>query len=226
MIPAPSYEDVDALLNKSTIEIGGHPIPGVPQNARTVCFLLFDQNYDAKCINDMLANLDFLHCRSGENMYFFLCGVSQYGANSKTVRSLGTLQGAELYHNAEATESFAKTFRKEIDGYRHKVGLDLVLVDIRGESPNRNLDFDSSIYLNLDKLVDLDIAKSPSEIIDSLSEFSGAGKLYTAASFRDEMKAKAGINWIKEFILSIFPNAVKKLAQTQAALGGPSKQTR
>lgn len=226
MIPAPSYKSINAMLNNDHIEIGIHPIPGIPKEVKVVCFLVFDQNYGTLSAKDLLSNLDFIHHRSGNSMYFFLCGVSQYGANDKKARSLGKLEGVELYHNAEATESFVKIFKKEIAGYDHQVGLDLILVDIRGDVPNRKLDFNSAIYLNLDTLVELDIIKNPSVIMNSISKFSKDGKLSTAASFRDEMKARAGINWVKEIILSMFPGAVKKLTQTQAALGGPSKYTR
>ena len=123
MIPAPSYKSINAMLNNDHIEIGIHPIPGIPKEVKVVCFLVFDQNYGTLSAKDLLSNLDFIHHRSGNSMYFFLCGVSQYGANDKKARSLGKLEGVELYHNAEATESFVKIFKKEIAGYDHQVGL-------------------------------------------------------------------------------------------------------
>lgn len=226
MIPARSFKEMEALLGTRGKFEDGHIARGVPLNAKTVGFLLFDQNFDRAAANDLVQNLDTLNLRSGTHIHFFLCGVSHYGRNGgeseATSKEFGRLNGTLLYHNARAAETFVDAFMKYMPGWDYDVGTELILVDLTTDGDGRRLDFTSAVYFKIDELIRVGIIDRPSELIGKVIKFARNSKLVSAKAFRTELRLVFGSNWIRGAILAMFPNSVKKLAQAQAVLGGGS----
>ena len=220
MIPAPSYDQIDRILNEESFRLGNGFAEGVPYKTRTVGFILFDQSFGRASITDVVGNLDMLNIHSGTNIHFFLCGVSKFGPNDGGARELGELEGVTLYHNAEAAYSFARAFEREIPGWSYDLGFELVLVDVLEDGGRKKLDFRSAVFFKVEELIKVGIIERPSDLLGKLVKFSREGKFDNAAAFRDELRRIFGINWLKGLILAMFPKSVGKLARTQAALGG------
>lgn len=220
MIPAASYKHIDNILNEESFKIGSGFASGLPENSRTVGFILFDQNFGQASITDVVGNLDMLNIHSGSYIHFFLCGVSKFGPNEPGARELGELDGVNLYHNAAALFSFVDAFEKEIPGWKYDLGFELVLVDVVEEMGRKRLNFSSSVYFKVDELIKVGIIERPSDLFGKLVKFSREGKLSNATAFRDELRRAFGVNWLKAMILAMFPKSVGKLTRTEAALGG------
>jgi hypothetical protein len=222
MIPAPSYDQIDRVLNEESFRFGDGYALGLPKTTRTVGFILLDQNFGRNSIQDLVGNLDMLNIHSGTDIHFFLCGVSKYGPNNGGARELGSLDGVALYHNAEAAYSFVSAFQREITGWSYDLGFELVLVDVEESKAGRKLNFASAVFFKVEELIKVGIIERPSDLLGKLVKFSRDGKLSNAAAFRDELKRIFGVNWLKGLILAMFPKSVGKLARTRAALGGSS----
>lgn len=220
MIPAPSYDQIDKILNKESFRLGHGFALGVPSKTKTVGFILFDQSFGRNSIKDLVENLDILDIHSGVDIHFFLCGVSKYGPNDSGAREIGELNGVTLYHNAQAAYSFVKAFEREIPGWNYDLGFELVLVDVLEKENRKTLDFRSSVFFKVEELIKVGIIERPSDLLGKLVKFAREGKFSNAAAFRDELRRVFGINWLKGLILAMFPKSVGKLARTEAALGG------
>lgn len=220
MIPAPSYDQIDRILNEENFKLGQHFAEGVPRKTRTVGFIIFDQNFGRNSIKDLVGNLDMINLHSGTDIHFFLCGISKFGSNDPGARELGEMNGVRLYHNAKAAYSFVKAFEREIPGWNYDLGFELVLVDVVENNNNRRLDFTSAVFFKVEELIKVGIVDRPSDLLGKLVKFAREGKFANAASFRDELRRAFGMNWLKGLILAMFPKSVGKLARTEAALGG------
>ena len=220
MIAAPSYDQIDQILNEESFKLGHGFAEGIPRKTRTVGFIIFDQSFGRDSIKDLVGNLDMLNLHSGTDIHFFLCGISKYGPNNAGARELGEMNGVRLYHNAEAAYSFVKAFEREIPGWNYDLGFELVLVDIVENNNRHQLDFASAVFFKVEELIKVGIIDRPSDLLGKLVKFSREGKFANAASFRDELRRAFGMNWLKGLILAMFPKAVGKLARTEAALGG------
>lgn len=220
MIPAPSYDQMDKILNEETFKLGRGFAEGVPRKTRTVGFILFDQNFGRNSIKDLVGNLDMLNLHSGTDIHFFLCGVSKFGPNNSGAQELGKLNGVTLYHNAKAVYSFVTAFEREIRDWTYDLGFELVLVDVSESGNNRQLDFSSAVFFKVEELIKVGIIDRPSDLLGKLVKFAREGNFENAAAFREELKRVFGMNWLKGLILAMFPKSVGKLARTHAALGG------
>jgi len=220
MIPAPSYNQIDKILNEESFRLGGGIVPGVPRKTRTVGFILFDQSFNRDSIEDFVGNLDMINIHSGTHIHFFLCGVSKYGSNGGGARELGKLNGVVLYHNAEAAHSFVEAFEHNIPGWNYDLGFELVLVDVIENDLHKELDFNSSVFFKIEELIKVGVIDRPSDLFAKIVKFTRQGKFKNAAAFRDELRSLFGINWLKGLIFAMFPESVGRLARTEAALGG------
>ncbi len=220
MIPAPTYDQINRILNETRFELDLGTATSIPSTARTVGFILFDQNFDRYSISDFVRNLDTLHVRSGTSIHFFLCGVSMYGGNEPGARKLGELDGAELYHNAKAAHSFVAAFEQKVPGWNYDLGFELLLVDVVEEVGRKDLDFSSAVYFKVDELLKLGIIERPTQLFGKLVKFSLEGKFINAAAFRHELRSVFGGNWVKGLVLAMFPKSIRKLARAEAVLGG------
>jgi len=113
MIPAPSYEQIDRILNEESFELGHGFAEGLPSSVKTVGFILFDQNFGRMSIKDVIGNLDMLNLHSGTDIHFYLCGVSKFGPNDNGAREIGTLDGVPMYHNAGAAVCSLRRLKKK-----------------------------------------------------------------------------------------------------------------
>jgi hypothetical protein len=57
MIPAPSYDQIDRILNEESFQLGHGFAEGVPRKTRTVGFILFGQDFGRNSIRDLVGNL-------------------------------------------------------------------------------------------------------------------------------------------------------------------------
>jgi len=187
MMPAPSFSNIDSLLNDESFELGQGIVDGFPVETRTVGFLIFDQNYSRSPIQDLVGNLDMLNIHSGTHMHFFLCGVSKFGKSEEEGRHLGEMGGVSLYHNARATSSFIEAFERMIPGRRYSLGFDLILVDVTEEGGQRKLDFSNTAYFRVEELIKQKIIDRPSELLGKLIKFAREGGIANAAEMRDEL---------------------------------------
>jgi len=220
MIPAPDYDHIDKILNEETFRLGHGFAEGVAKNTKTVGFILFDQAFERKSIEDVIRNLDMLNIHSGTDIHFFLCGVSKFGPNNSGSKEIGILNDVTLYHNAEAAYSFVKAFEKYIPGWEYDLGFDLILIDIIEDQHRNKLNFNSVVFFKVEELMKVGIIERPTELLGKIVKFSREGNFSNAAAFRDELRKVFGINWLKGLILAMFPKSVGKLARTAAALGG------
>jgi hypothetical protein len=222
MIPAPSYDHIDQILNEESFKLDHGFAQGLPAKTQTVGFILFDQSYSRESIQDIIGNLDMLNIHSGTDIHFFLCGVSRYGPNESGARELGELDGATLYHNANTAYSFVRAFEREIPGWEYDLGFELVLVDVVEEGGNKKLNFASAVYFKVEELIKVGVVERPSDLLGKLVKFARQGDYENAAAFREELRRLFGINWLKGLLLAMFPKAAGKLARAEAALGGGS----
>lgn len=220
MIPAPSYDDILKFLNGGKLNSIPESIFSKIREAKTIGFIIFDQNYNRDVLKDLISNLDTLNIHSGTHMHFLLCGVSKFGQNDSNGKLLGKLNGVNLYHNAMAADSFVQVFEREIAGWSYGLGLDLILVDIADNENEKALDFSSAVFFKVEALIEAQIIERPTELVGKLVKFSREGKFTKASDFREELRRMFGINWLKALILAMFPKAVGKLARAEAALGG------
>lgn len=220
VIPAPSYDQIDKILNEESFEFGRGYSFGVPKKTKTVGFILIDQNFERGSIKDIIGNIDMLNCHSGVDINFYLCGVSRYGANDNKGRELGELDGVKLYHNADATYSFIKAFERTIAGWNYDLGFEVVLIDLVESAGRKELNFQSAVFFKVEELIKIGIIERPSDLLGRIVKFARDGKFSKAAEFRDELRRVFGIDWVKALILAMFPKSLGKLARTQAALGG------
>ena len=220
MVPAPSFEHLERLLNEETIQLEHGFAEGIPRETKTVGFIVFDQNFSRSPIRDLVENLDMLHRHSGTHMHFFLCGVSKFGPNDRTARELGKLNGVPLYHSASAAGSFITAFEREIPNWRYNLGFDLILVDVAETDGGRRLDYSSAVYFRIEELIKQGIIDRPSELLGKLVKFVRDSGVENAAGFKDELKSVFETNWLKALILAMFPKHVGKLARAEAVLGG------
>lgn len=220
MIPAPTYDKINKILNGAHFEDSKGSFISIPPKTNTVGFILFDQSFNRFSVADFAANLNTLHLHSGTNMHFFLCGISMFGAKEPGARELGQLNGAKLYHNANAAHSFVKAFEQKILGWNYDLGFELILVDVLEKEGSKDLDFSSAVFFKVDELIKVGIIERPTQLVGKLVKFSREGKFKNAAAFRNELKVIFGINWVKGLLLAMFPKAIGKLARANAALGG------
>ena len=214
MIPAPHYRDIKKIIN------GEGRGKSFPSKARTVGFVIFNQNFDNPSLTNLIQNLDILNKHSGSYIHFFLCGVSRFGPNNRLGRELGELEGVTLYHNVEALYSFVEALEREIENWSYDLGFDLVLVDIVDIENESCLDFSSTVFFKIDELIKIGIIDSPSELFGKLVKFAKNGNFSSANEFRNKLRQSFGVHWVKALILAIFPKAVGQLARTEAVLGG------
>ena len=222
MIPAPSYEHIDNLLNLESFSVGHGFASGFPSKTRTVGFILFDQNFDRSPIKDVMSNLDMLNLHSGTDIHFFLCGISQYGSNDEHAKEVGTLNGVSVYHNAKSVHSFIRAFAEQIPRWNYEYGCELILVDVKENEGRRSLNFETAVFFKIEQLIKVGVIGRPSDLLGKLIKFSRESKLSSASDFREELRRLFGINWLKGLILALFPKAVGKLARAEAALWGGS----
>lgn len=222
MIPAPSYQHIENLLNQENFSVGHGYASGFPSKTRTVGFILFDQNFDRPPIKDLLGNLDMINLHSGTDIHFFLCGISKYGPNDEHAKEVGKINGVSVYHNAQSVYSFIDAFAKNIPGWNYEYGCELILVDVKEAGGRRCLNFDSQVFFKIEEIINIGVVERPSEFLGKLVKFAREGKLTSAFAFREELRRLFGINWLKGLILALFPKAVRNLAQAEAVLGGGS----
>ena len=220
MIPAPSFDHIDKILNEEVFELERGYANGLPLTTKTVGFIIFDQNFHRGPIQDLIGNLDMINLNSGTDLHFFLCGVSKFGMNEPGAKELGEMNGVHLYHNAQATHSFIEAFEREIPSWSYNMGFDLILIDVKESNNQRNLDFSSAVYLKVEELIKLKIVERPSELLGKLVKFVRESRVRNAAQFRDELRSIFGTNWLKGLILAMFPKHVGKLARAEAVLVG------
>ena len=220
MIPAPSFDHIDKILNEKEFKLERGIANGLPLTTKTVGFIIFDQNFHRGPIQDLIGNLDMLNLNSGTDLHFFLCGVSRYGKNETGARELGEMNGAHLYHNAQATHSFIEAFEREIPSWSYHMGFDLILIDVKQGDNLRELDFSSAVYFKVEELIKLKIVDRPSELFGKLVKFVRENQVRSAVQFRDELRSMFGINWLKGLILAMFPKHFRKLARAEAVLMG------
>ena len=220
MIPAPSFDHIDKILNQETFEVDHRISMGLPLTTKTVGFIIFDQDYCRGPIRDLIQNLDMLNLKSGNDMHFFLCGVSKYGKSEKGAKKLGEIDGVRLYHNARASYSFIEAFKREISGWSYSMGLDILLIDVVENDNRRTLNFSTAVCFKIEELITRKIIERPSELLDKLVNFVQEGKVVNATQFRDELRSKFGINWLKELILAMFPKHVGKIVRAEVILFG------
>lgn len=220
MLPAPSYEHIDKILNEESFIFEHGLAEGLPLKTLTVGFIVFDQNFDREPIRDLINNLDTLDLHTGTDMHFFLCGVSKFGKNEKRAKYIGQIKGAKCYHNARAAHSFIKAFQREIPGWNYNLGLELVLIDIHEHDHKRRLNFKSAVYLKIDEMIKIGMIERPSELLDKLTRLVQEGKAASAADFRSELTAVSRRNWLKGVLMAMFPNHIQTLAQGEAVLYG------
>ena len=222
MLPAPSYDHMEEILNEESFTLKNGIAEGLPLTTQTVGFILFDQNFQRDPIQDLIANLEMLNSYSGSNLHFFLCGVSKFGKTESGARDLGTINGVQCYHNAEAAVSFAKVFRREIPSWRYNMGLDLIFIDVNERAHRRCLNFSSAVFLNIDEVIKRGIVERPSELIGKLITYVQDGRAANSVDFRKELTGAYRRNWIRAFFLKMFPDHVGELARTEAVLFGGS----
>ena len=222
MLPAPSYDHIDKILNEETFYVNCGYVKGLPLETRTVGFIVFDQNFGREPVRDLISNLDMLNLRSGTKMHFFLCGVSKYGMNEEGAKALGRIKNVDCYHNARSALSFVTAFEREIPNWNFRPGLDLLLIDVKEHDHRRRLDFSSVIYLRVDEMIKAGLIERPTDLLNKLIEFAREGKVASAADFRNELRGLFGRNWIIGFILAMFPKHFRKLAQAEVVLLGGS----
>ena len=220
MIPAPSFDHIDKILNEEAFELEHGTARGLPLTTNTVGFIVFDQNYRHSPIQDLIDNFDMLNLHSGPEMHFFLCGVSKYGMNEPGARELGEINKIRLYHNAQATHSFIRAFEREIPGWSYNIGFDLILIDVKETDHRRGLDFSSAVYFKVEELIKLKIVERPSELLGKLVKFTRERRVTSAVQFRNELRKTYETNWLMGFILAMFPKHVGKLARAEAVLFG------
>lgn len=220
MLPAPSYDHIDNILNEESFMLDRGIAEGLPRATQTVGFILLDQNFHRDPLLDLISNLDMLNSYSESDLHFFLCGVSKFGMNENGAKDLGRIDGVQCFHNAQAALSFVKAFRREIPGWNYNMGLDLVLIDVSERNHRRCLNFSSAVYLKIDEVIRVGIVERPSELLGKLITFVQDGKVANAVEFRNELRGISRRNWLKDFFLAMFPDHVGTLARTDAILFG------
>lgn len=124
MIPAPSYEHVDRILNEDSFDLDQGSCHGIPRDHNVVGFLIFDQNFQRDPINDFIRNIEFLDLRSGRYIHFFPCGVSKHRPNQHDAsKEIGEASNGILYHSASALCTFIKAFEENIPGWTYNIGV-------------------------------------------------------------------------------------------------------
>jgi hypothetical protein len=221
MIPAPSFEYIDHILNDDFFEVGHHPAKGIKKNNNVVGFVFFDQNFKRAPISDFIENIDLLNKHSGKNIHFFLPGISLYGVNSgEKSKEIGCLNNAPIFHNAKAFNSFRVEFEHRIPSWRYGYGVDIVLIDVVEVDGLRKLDFESAIFFKVEEFIREGIVNKTSELIGKIIKYRTDSGLHRVREIQNAMTSAFREDWIKALILSIFPKSISSLARGQAVLAG------
>ena len=196
---------------------------GIPFDHKVVGFIFFDQNIQRPAASDFLANLSLLNEHSGQVIHFFLPGVSLYGPNDGDhAVQIGTLDGANAFHNTKAFISFKRQFENELPQWRYDLGVELVMIDVVETSGIRMLDFNSAVFFKVEEFIKLEIVDRTTELLTKIIKFQRESSLDTARDTKLALQAQFGINWFKGLVLAMFPKAIRDLARAQAVLGGGS----
>lgn len=221
MVPAPSFEYIERILNDEFFKIGQNYVEGIKTNNNVVGFVFFDQNFKRAPITDFIENIDLLNKHSGKNIHFFLPGISFYGSNAgDKSKEVGSLNKAIIYHNARAFDSFRMEFEHRIPSWKYGYGVDIVLIDVIDVGGVRQLDFESAIFFKVEELIREGIVDKTSELIGKIIKYRTDSGLQRVREIQNAMTSAFKEDWLKAFILSMFPKSISSLARGQAVLAG------
>ena len=65
MVPAPSYEHIDLVLNSDSFKVGGGYAHGIGRDRKLVAFVFFDQNFARPPVDDFVQNIELMNRHSG-----------------------------------------------------------------------------------------------------------------------------------------------------------------
>lgn len=220
MIPAPSLDEIAKMLNEDHPWGKSGPLTPIDKKINVLGVLLIPPDTAERNTSNLLHNIELLSKDSGTRFHFLLVGISQYGGD----REVGQLGGRRIFFNEDKFSEFCKDLERKIPRWHYDYTLELLLFDLRGEQPNRSINFESYINFKLSELIEADIFENPAQFLGKIIKLARESNLDSVGDIRGHFQSQFGVNWVKAIILSLFPKSIQKLARVNAVLGGGRPQ--
>ena len=234
MIPAYSLSsiaaEVDETLGEFVTELDvptgdvGYYVPGGPSRSRTITLesaqwsklvgILFCLPNTRMGRDEILPTLDYFHHRSGSFVDFFLpgFGADWSGELRKDATSVGTIEGANWLFNAKDFDQ-SRAELQASSKWKFSGETDLLLTIAR-KTPGTTaaLDFSTVISCNLEEMLRDQAITSARSLLERIIDF---GETYDGEDpvfqLSDAMGIKQGKGFLQEIVLSVLPEAARKL---------------
>lgn len=183
MVPTPSYDDLNRMFNEDRPRTPEGFLVTVDEIIDTIAFIFISPDIGDRMISSLSNSIHNLHHDSGRKFHFLLPGISKYSGD----KVVSNIDGWDLYYQTRKFIEFCREFENRIPNWKYDYGIDLILIDLIGRKPDRNLDFDSAEIIKVDQAVRLGLVSSPAQLLGRVIRISSEGAI-GAASMRTQLE--------------------------------------
>jgi hypothetical protein len=198
------FDSVDPVTSNAMQEINSKV------KKHTLVAILFCNPNTDFCKKEILASLSYLHHRSKEHINIFCCGYGAYWPEHKypDLNVVTNISGTDWCYSdnafVEAIEAFENTTKWKYSGEN-----ELLLLDVSPSSDVSNLNINSAIVCNLERMKSDKAFSSVRSLLEDVIRYASSTSATDAWEFSDKKGGELAVDLLKNTMLSFLPKQLQ-----------------
>lgn len=158
------------------------------------------------CKKEILESLSYLHHRSDKAINIFCCGYGAYWPDEKypDLAPVTKIDGIDWLYSDNAFVSVIDEFEEKTD-WKYSGENELLLLDVSPSPDKNNLNINSAIVCNLEKMKKDEAFSSVRALFEKLIRYCATTEAADAWTFSDSQGLDIAKNFLKDTVLSFLP---------------------